>query len=186
MTGGQQARAVELVFTKNAVFFGSDTPREINYLYRLDRRSGKTEALREVAGSVFWGRATPDGWTVFSTVVEKSAVNRSPYAELWAAPPEVSAPREQSSAPPEVSAPREQLSAPPEVSAPPGRDEWRCIGRYRKDPFHDRYFDHGQIRFPSGPGEAGAIWLTPYATSGDQRSVRVDLQSEWERAGNDA
>ncbi len=148
--GGQQARAVDLVFTAEAVYFGSDTPREQNCLYRLDRPSGRVDRQQPVAGSVFWGRATPDGWRVFSTVVEKSTVNTSRYAELWA--------------------------------TPPGRDEWRCILRLRKDPFHDKYFDHGQIRFPAGPGEPGAIWITPYAVSGDQRSRKIELALSWENA----
>jgi len=152
--GGQQARAVDLVFTPDAVYFGSDTPRERNFLYRLDRRTGAVERQQPVSGSVFWGHATPDGWRLFSTVVEKSAVNTGRYAELWAAPPD--------------------------------RDEWRCIYRARKDLFHDKYFDHGQLRFPAGPGTPGAVWVTPYAVTGDQRSIKIELASSWADAPSGA
>lgn len=81
--GSQRYRAVTLLPTKHHIYFGSDTPRERNYLYRLDRRSGKLETLAEVGGSVFWGRALPGGTIAFSTVVEPSEVNRSKHAELW-------------------------------------------------------------------------------------------------------
>lgn len=152
--GGQQARAVDLVFTAEGVYFGSDTPREQNYLYRLDRRTGAVERQQPVAGSVFWGRSTPDGWRLFSTVVEKSSVNTSRDAELWAAPPD--------------------------------HDEWRCIYRAQKDPFHDKYFDHGQLRFPAGPGQPGAVWITPYAVAGDQRSRYIELALSWGNAPSGA
>ncbi len=145
--GGQQARAVDLIFTDDALYFGSDTPREQNYLYRLDRRTGTVTQQQPVSGSVFWGRTTPDGWKILSTAVEKSAVNPGRHAELWA--------------------------------APPGRDDWRCILRLRKDPFHDKYFDHGQIRLAAGPGIPGAVWVTPYAVQGDQRSRYIELASSW-------
>ncbi len=85
--GGQQVRAVDLLFTTNAVYFGSDTPREQNHLYRLDRAGGTLERQAVVSGSVFWGTTTQDGWRLFSTVVEKSRVNRTRHAEVWAAPP---------------------------------------------------------------------------------------------------
>ncbi len=148
--GGQQARAVDLIFTVDALYFGSDTPREQNWWYRLDRRSGAVERQIPVGGSVFWARTTPDGWRLFSTVVEKSSVNFGRHAELWA--------------------------------APPGNDEWRRLLALRKDPFHDKYFDHGQIRFAAGPGIPGAVWVTPYAVQGDQRSLYIELTSSWDLA----
>ncbi len=152
--GGQQARAVDLIFTTDAVYFGSDTPREQNWWYRMDRRTGRVERQIPVGGSVFWARTTPDGWRVFSTVVEKSAVNKSRYAELWA--------------------------------APPGNDEWRRILALKKDPFHDKYFDHGQIRFAAGPGAPGIVWITPYAVAGDQQSRIIELASRWADAPSGA
>lgn len=147
VAGSQQTRAVDLIFTADAVYFGSDTPREQNWWHRLDRTTGRVERQIPVRGSVFWATTTPDGWRIFSTVVEKSEVNTYRYSEL--------------------------------IVAPPGHDEWRTILRLRKDPFHDKFFDHGQIRLPAGPGRAGEIWITPYAVAGDQTVRRIDLAASW-------
>ena len=84
--GSQQFRAVTLVPRESAIYFGSDTPRQRNSLYRFDRVSGDVEQLCEVGGSVFWGRGLPDGGIAFSTVVEPSEVNPTRHAELWVAP----------------------------------------------------------------------------------------------------
>ena len=85
LRGGQHARAVQLVFSERYVYFGSDTPLELNYIYRLDRRSGQAQRIKEVHGSVFWGcRAA--GWVFFSTVVEPSECNQGRQAELWGSP----------------------------------------------------------------------------------------------------
>lgn len=83
--GSQQLRAVTLVPTRSFIYFGSDTPRERNHIYRLHRESGKIEELAQVGGSVFWGRGLPDGSIAFSTVVEPSEVNPTRHAELWVA-----------------------------------------------------------------------------------------------------
>lgn len=81
--GSQRFRAVTLIPSEEAIYFGSDTPQERNFIYRLDRQSGALEACAEVGGSVFWGASLPDGSLAFSTVVEPSTVNRSRHAELW-------------------------------------------------------------------------------------------------------
>lgn len=81
--GSQRYRAVTLLPTERFIYFGSDSPRERNFLYRLDRGSGHLERLAEVGGSVFWGRRLADGSLAFSTVVEPSEVNTSRDAELW-------------------------------------------------------------------------------------------------------
>lgn len=150
ISGGQQARAVDLVFTRDAVYFGSDTPREQNAIYRLDRATRTVHTQAKTPGSIFWGRRTPDGWRVFCSVVERSAVNHGRWSELWA--------------------------------APPGRDDWRCVLRRRKDPLSDKYFDHGQLRLPAGPGAPGVIWVSPYAVAGDQRCLRLNLSEAWSSA----
>lgn len=81
--GSQQYRAVTVVPSGQFLYYGSDTPRERNHLYRLDRKSGAAQELAEVGGSVFWGTGTPDGTIAFSTVVEPSEVNTTEFAELW-------------------------------------------------------------------------------------------------------
>lgn len=83
LMGGQQHRAVTLLFTASHVYFGSDTPLELNYLYRFDRATGVVERLVAVQGSVFYGCKVGDA-LVFSTVVEPSKVNNASQAHLWA------------------------------------------------------------------------------------------------------
>lgn len=83
VTGGaQRVRAVDLCFTEDHVYFGSDTPLERNFIYRIERRSGEIECLQEVGSSVFFGCRVA-GHLFFSTVAEPSSVNRTDRAEIW-------------------------------------------------------------------------------------------------------
>lgn len=80
--GGQQYRAVLLLFTRDYVYFGSDTPFEQNHVYRMDRQGHHIERLAAVGGSVFYGCKVGDS-LFLSTAVEPSEVNRRSYAEVW-------------------------------------------------------------------------------------------------------
>lgn len=80
--GSQQLRVVDLVFTEDFVFFGSDTPHERNFLYRMERDGSNREKVRAVEGSVFYGRSS-EGRLYFSTACEPSTVNPPEAATLW-------------------------------------------------------------------------------------------------------
>jgi len=80
--GRQQTRAVTLLFAEDYVYFGSDTPLEVNHLCRLSRRDGGVEELGAVEGSVFHGCRTGGG-LFFSTACEPSRVNKSRQATVW-------------------------------------------------------------------------------------------------------
>lgn len=80
--GTQQSRAIQLIFTKDHVYYGTDTPYEINRICRIDKRTGKMETLADVDGSVYWG-CKIDGALFFSTAVEPGRINRSRYASIW-------------------------------------------------------------------------------------------------------
>lgn len=80
--GSQQARVVHLLFTQEYVYFGSDTPRAPNYIYRLDRKTARIERLQPVGSSVFYGSKVGDD-LFFSTAAEPSRVNRTRRAEVW-------------------------------------------------------------------------------------------------------
>ena len=83
VVGGKQSfRAVALTFSKKYIYYGTDTPREKNYICRLCRKSKKLVKLQEVGGSVFYGSRLGQGF-LFSTVVEPSKVNTSKYSEIW-------------------------------------------------------------------------------------------------------
>lgn len=80
--GNQQTRAVQLLFSKTHVYFGSDTPLEKNYIYRIEKKTGKLEKLQGVESSVFWGCKVGE-YLFFSTAVEPSNVNKCRDACIW-------------------------------------------------------------------------------------------------------
>lgn len=82
ITGSQQTRAVDLVFTEPSILYATDAPDEENYIYKLDRKTNAIEKLQKVGGPVFYGCKAGD-WIFFSTVVEPSKVNRTDTVELW-------------------------------------------------------------------------------------------------------
>lgn len=81
--GNQQARCISLLFTADHIYFGSDTPLEGNFIYRMERESLLLERLQPVAGSVFHACRIGE-YLVFSTAVEPSRVNRGREAQVWA------------------------------------------------------------------------------------------------------
>lgn len=85
IAGSQQCRVIDLLFDDKSIFFGSDAPDEVNWIYRFDRESQATTPMQQVAGPVFHG-ATIAGQHFFSTVCEPSQVNTSKYCEIWTLP----------------------------------------------------------------------------------------------------
>lgn len=58
------------------------------------------------------------------------------------------------------------------------RDEgetWELLQEFKKDKGHLKYFQYGQLKFPSGSGDSKNFWLTPYATALDHKVVRIRL-----------
>jgi hypothetical protein len=82
MGGEQKYRAVQLIFTKEYIYYGSDSPLEPNYLYRLNKQTRIVERLQEVQGSVFYGCLVGSKF-FFATVAEPSEVNKDPYVYIW-------------------------------------------------------------------------------------------------------
>lgn len=80
--GSQQYRAIQLIFTKDHVYFGTDTPYEKNYICRINKSSGKAEKLKAVESSVYWGCKVGDH-LFFSTAVEPSYINTGKHACIW-------------------------------------------------------------------------------------------------------
>lgn len=80
--GCQQLRVVQLLFTRDYVYFGSDAPDKRNYIYRMGRVNGELERLQAVGGSVFFGCSVGRS-LFFSTAVEPSQINNSRYVEVW-------------------------------------------------------------------------------------------------------
>ena len=81
LAGNQQARAVALVPTRDALYFSSDTPSESNHVYRLDR-AGKLTRLAGLTSSSIYACRVGES-LFFSTMVEPSGANRDRNARLF-------------------------------------------------------------------------------------------------------
>jgi hypothetical protein len=80
--GAQRYRAVTLLFYADCIIYGTDTEHEQNYIYSIDRHTGKERVLQALQGSVLM--ATQNGnRAAISTAVEPSEVNHHPYAHVW-------------------------------------------------------------------------------------------------------
>ena len=81
LQGNQQARAVALVPSEEGLYFASDTPLEVNFIYRMDRQ-GRLQKLAGVTSSSIYGCRARDG-IFFSTMVEPSAVNSDRHVRIY-------------------------------------------------------------------------------------------------------
>lgn len=81
LEGDQQARAVALVPTPDALYFASDTPLEANAIYRFER-GGKPEPVAALNHSSIYGCAVGSA-IFFATMVEPSQVNPSREVHLY-------------------------------------------------------------------------------------------------------
>ena len=81
--GGQQTRAVQLVFTREYVYFGSDAPAGANHLYRLRRTDGAIEQLQPVEGPVYYG-CRAGRRLFFSTACEPPTLRETRDVAVWA------------------------------------------------------------------------------------------------------
>lgn len=80
--GHQQTRAVDLVFTADHVYFGSDTEREPNHIYRFRRDAPHPEPVCRVGGPILHGTRSA-GCLLFSTSCEPNTVDGPRAVELW-------------------------------------------------------------------------------------------------------
>ena len=130
--GSQQFRVVHLLFEADYIYFGSDSPDERNYIYRMGRSNGLVEQLTGVRGSVFYGCKVGAN-LLFSTAVEPSKINNTREAEVW--------------------------------HSSDGR-KWKKLQSFRKDFWPMKYFQYGQVLFPSVDGEVDGdmTYWTPFAT----------------------
>lgn len=139
--GSQQFRAVQLLFTRDFVYFGSDIPDAKNYIYRMDRQKRNIEQLAAVSSSVFYGCKVGDA-LFFSTAVEPSQTNTTRYSEIWGSP---------------------------------DGNGWQLVRRFKKDFLPMKYFQYGQVLFPSGPGDGKNLWFTPTAMDSDCICFRIPI-----------
>ena len=141
--GSQQFRAVQLLFTASNIYFGSDTPDEHNYIYRMDRLGNRVQRLCQVGGSVFYACTVGD-CLFFSTAVEPSRVNYTRHAELWCSS---------------------------------DGEQWNKLAEFKKDLWPMKYFQYGQLLFPSGPGDSRYLFVSPFAVSNHALTLKFEVSA---------
>jgi hypothetical protein len=83
-SGGQMARAVSLLFTREYVYWGSDrTDGDANYVYRWSRSTKHIEQIARVGGPVYYSTVGQDGRLFMATVVEGCASEYDSFARVW-------------------------------------------------------------------------------------------------------
>ncbi|MBN2709963.1 MAG: hypothetical protein JXR46_13055 [Calditrichaceae bacterium] len=82
LKGMQRYRAVKLFFYKDFIIYGTDTPNEYNFIYKIDRSTYEVEKIISVEGSVIYGVQIADNCFI-STTVEPSKVNLSKKSFLY-------------------------------------------------------------------------------------------------------
>ncbi len=80
--GAQRYRAVSLLFYEDFILYGTDTEHEQNYIYKIERESGKETALQALHGSVMASEQAGES-AIISTAVEPSSVNHHQKAHIW-------------------------------------------------------------------------------------------------------
>lgn len=144
VSGSQQVRAVQLLFTSSHVYFGSDAPDEKNFIYRMHRDGSNVEQLQEVSSSVFYGCKVGES-LFFSTAIEPSKVNKSRAAEVWRSD---------------------------------NGKEWYLYTSFKKDLFSMKYFQYGQVLFPSGKGDDKYLYCYLLATEGHGKTIKFLINLE--------
>lgn len=140
LQGSQQERAVQLLFCEEYIYYGTDTPSEQNYIYRVSKKDKRRERLGEASSSVFYGTKI-DEKMYFATVAEPSSCNTSKEIELL------------------------------EVAG----GEVTSLFKYPKDMWSMRYFQYGQITFPSNTDnfEGDELWIFLLGVRGSGTSKRL-------------
>jgi hypothetical protein len=80
--GDETWRAVSLVFTEDAIYYGTDAEYRSNEIFRIRRDNGVRERLGEVNGTVFYSKVLGNS-LVFATTAENAPAQRENVAALW-------------------------------------------------------------------------------------------------------
>jgi hypothetical protein len=141
--GTQQHRAVQLVFARSAIYFGTDAPGDSNRIYRLDRSTLQASPMATVRGPIFFG-CKVGRRIFFATVCEPTDRSRNRTATVWGGDEET--------------------------------ERFVPLLGFRKDRLPMRLFQYGQVKFPAGHNPGPLLWLTPFGTEMDQRSLAYDAE----------
>lgn len=80
--GDETFRAVSVLFTRDAMIYGTDAEHRTNSIYRIDRGSGVRRQLGDVNGTVFYSKQVGNHF-VFATTAENAPSQTDNSAALW-------------------------------------------------------------------------------------------------------
>ncbi len=80
--GDETWRAVSLLFTENALFYGMDAELRANHIYKFDRETRERESLGEVGGTVFYSKTLGEE-LFFTTTAENAPSQTENVAAIW-------------------------------------------------------------------------------------------------------
>ena len=118
--GSQKWRAVSIIFTADALYWGMDSPLSSVHVMRFDRKTGELEQGQPLPGPVWFSKQFTDGGAILQTSVEHSEGN------------------------PGVTSRSAKLYASKDL------DNWTEVDSFPKDRYPHRYFRHGVLHFSDG------------------------------------
>jgi hypothetical protein len=80
--GDETWRAVSLLFSDKALFYGMDAEFRANHIYKINRETEKRESLGEVTGTVFFSKKLGDE-LFFTTTAENAPSQTENVAAIW-------------------------------------------------------------------------------------------------------
>ena len=83
--GTQIWRTCHLIFRKEYVIWGMDSPLIPCYINKLNRRTGELQQVQKVSGPIWYAKDLCDGWTLFASSVEGGVSEEDNYAKIYAA-----------------------------------------------------------------------------------------------------
>lgn len=81
--GNQGWRVVSLIFTEEAVIWGTDSSSRQNWIFRWDRRNHNVERICKVDGPIFYSTVLSDGTMIMGRTVEGGRGEWDAMTSIW-------------------------------------------------------------------------------------------------------
>lgn len=81
-SGDETWRAVSMIFTEQAIYYGMDAEYRKNQIFRLDRTTFERTVIGEVSGTVFYSKRMGDD-LFFTTTAENAPAQTENVAAIW-------------------------------------------------------------------------------------------------------
>jgi len=82
-SGSQLWRATALLFSREHIYWGMDSPLETSHIQRLNLQTGALDRLQELDGPAYYGTANEQGRMFLGTTVESGPAVKDKIARVW-------------------------------------------------------------------------------------------------------